>query len=201
MWKFGNYSFSITIFYALQNNSSNNFLTKIDDVRVFNSFYSELFNEILDLVIRPDKEEDSLGMSKDSDGIEFPCSEDFEFYMNISHTVPSDLPGNQTFSTFSDKEDGPTPPISPVPLSFDSVYWIKNRMSRESGYVKMTANTKRKAHQQVKSNVAGSLPRSHSSSSGHTNASSPQSGGCGEKPRDGLVLWRRGWGSRSASYF
>ena len=107
--------------------------------------------------------------------------------MNISHTVPSDLPGNQTFSTFSDKEDGPTPPISPVPLSFDSVYWIKNRMSRESGYVKMTANTKRKAHQQVKSNVAGSLPRSHSSSSGHTNASSPQSGGCGEKPRDGLV--------------
>ena len=88
----------------------------IDDVSVAISFYSELFNEILDLVIRPSKEADSLGMSEDPNVIEFPSSEDFEFNMNIAHTVPSHSPGNQTFSTFSDKEDGPTPPISPDPV-------------------------------------------------------------------------------------
>lgn len=43
------------------------------------SVASELFNEILDLVIRPAMEGDSLGMSEESDGIEFPCSESFEF--------------------------------------------------------------------------------------------------------------------------
>ena len=66
-------------------------------------------------------------MSDDSDLIEFPCSKDFEFYMNIAHTVPSHSPANRTFSTFSDKEDGPTPPVSPIPVSFDSVDWIEKQ--------------------------------------------------------------------------
>ena len=50
------------------------------------SFPIELLDAILDRVISPDKEEDSLGMTEESDGIEFPCSEDFEFYMNIAQT-------------------------------------------------------------------------------------------------------------------
>ena len=93
---------------------------------ILSSFTSELLEELLDLVITPDaKEVDSLGMSEDSDGIEFPCSQDFEFYMNIAHTVPPHSPGNQTFSSFSNTTEGPTPPTSQDPESFDSADWIE----------------------------------------------------------------------------
>ena len=93
---------------------------------ILSSFTSELLEELLDLVITPDaKEVDSLGMSEDSDGIEFPCSQDFEFYMNIAQTVPPHSPGNQTFSSFSNTSEGPTPPTSQDLESFNSADWIE----------------------------------------------------------------------------
>ena len=93
------------------------------------SFPIELLDAILDRVISPDQEEDSLGMTEESDGIEFPCSEDFEFYMNIAQTVPEHSPGNQTFSSISshDAVDGPTPPTSPEQVSFDPADWIEKK--------------------------------------------------------------------------
>lgn len=98
------------------------------------SFHIELLDEILDMVLRSDKEEDSLGMTEESDGIGFPCSEDFEFYMNIAQTVPEHSPGNQSFSPFSFKEaiEGPTPPPSPEQVSFDPADWIENENESDS---------------------------------------------------------------------
>ena len=98
------------------------------------SFTIELLDEILDIVLSSDKEEDSLGMTEESDGIEFPCSEDFEFYMNIAHTVPEHSPGNQSFSPFScnDAVEGPTPPTSPEQESFDPADWIEKENESDS---------------------------------------------------------------------
>jgi len=98
------------------------------------SFTIELLDEILDLVLSFDKEEDSLGMTEESDGIGFPCSEDFEFYMNIAHTVPEHSPGNQSFSSFScnDVVEGPTPPTSPEQESFDPADWIEKENESDS---------------------------------------------------------------------
>jgi len=98
------------------------------------SFLIELLDEILDLVLSSDKEEDSLGMTEESDGIGFPCSEDFEFYMNIAQTVPEHSPGNESFSPFScnDAIEGPTPPTSPEQVSFDPADWIENENESDS---------------------------------------------------------------------
>ena len=67
-------------------------------------------------------------MTEESDGIGFPCSEDFEFYMTIAQTVPEHSPGNESFSPFScnDAIEGPTPPTSPEQVSFDPADWIEN---------------------------------------------------------------------------
>jgi len=95
------------------------------------SFSSELLDEILDSVISPAEEFDSLEMSEESDDIP-PCSEDFEFYMNIAHTVPPHSPGNQTFSSFSNTSEGPTPPTSPDPATLDSVNWSEKEDEKEA---------------------------------------------------------------------
>ena len=106
----------------------------INAVPQSSSFPIELVEELLDMVISSNKEEDSLGMTEDSDGIGFPCSEDFEFYMNIAQTIPEHSPGNQTFSSFSDNDDieGPTPPTSPGSVSFDPADWIGKENESES---------------------------------------------------------------------
>ena len=106
----------------------------INAVPQSSSFPIELVEELLDMVISSNKEEDSLGMTEDSDGIGFPCSEDFEFYMNIAQTVPEHSPGNQTFSSFSDNDDveGPTPPTSPGSVSFDPADWIGKENESEA---------------------------------------------------------------------
>ena len=56
--------------------------------------------EILDSIlntITSDFSADSLELHGDDDGEEFPlpCSEDFEFFMNIAKTVPPHSPGSQ----------------------------------------------------------------------------------------------------------
>ena len=43
------------------------------------------------MVLSSIREEDSLGRTRDSDGIVFPCPEDFDLYMNNEHCSQSPL--------------------------------------------------------------------------------------------------------------
>ena len=50
----------------------------------------KLLDDLLDMIISSKREEDSLlGRTGDSDGIVFPCPEDFDFYMNNEHCSQS----------------------------------------------------------------------------------------------------------------
>ena len=51
----------------------------------------KLLDDLLDMVISSIREEDSLGRTRDSDGIVFPGSEDFDLYMNNEHCSQSPL--------------------------------------------------------------------------------------------------------------
>ena len=82
------------------------------------------------------------------------------------------------------------------------ILWIgsKNRMSRESGYVQMTANTKKKARQVKCRREFTSKPLKFLWS--HKCQFSSVRGLWRKTKRWPCpVWWRRGWGSRSSSYF
>ena len=55
------------------------------------SLHIKLLDDLLDMVISSKREEDSLGRTGDSDGIVFPCPEDFDYYMNNEHCSQSPI--------------------------------------------------------------------------------------------------------------
>ena len=72
-------------------------LNKADKMlKVINEIVEDMLNEILDNI--ENVSEDSLGLTLSDSDDQLPCSEDFQFFLNIARTVPSYSPGPETQS-------------------------------------------------------------------------------------------------------
>ena len=63
-------------------------------LKVINEIVEDMLNEILDNI--ESGSEDSLGLTLSDSDDQLPCSEDFQFFLNIARTVPSYSPGPET---------------------------------------------------------------------------------------------------------
>ena len=101
-----------------------------------------IMNDLLDSLDNGTEDSPGLSLSEEADD-QLPCSEDFQFFMNIARTAPSHSPGSETETrpcqvlqlniievyievchqdSFDCKQAGPTPPDSPLTVSqFDSL--------------------------------------------------------------------------------
>ena len=66
-------------------------------LKVINEIVKDMLNEILNN-IEENVSEDSLGLTLSDSDDQLPCSEDFQFFLNIARTVPSYSPGPETQS-------------------------------------------------------------------------------------------------------
>ena len=65
-------------------------------LKVINEIVKDMLNDVLDNI--ENGSEDSLGLTLSDSDDQLPCSEDFQFFMNIARTVPSYSPGPETQS-------------------------------------------------------------------------------------------------------